>query len=268
MRSDAVMRSDPVMLIVCPTCAAEYELDPERIGVAGRKVRCAGCRDSWVAHRPTAPDADDLVWEIRADDPLPLPFPEPAQAEPAAPIAPTIEIPRAETRRAPERPGRQRAASKPRTGAPRRFKRLAAVAIALGIAALPAAVIARSHVVGALPGTASLFAAAGLPVNVLGLSFTDVVSSLSDEKGAPILVVSGDIANVSGRALPVPAVEIAIEGGPGQSLYRWSVKPAEAELAPGARTTFRARLASPPPLGRRVEVTFRESGRSGAVALR
>jgi predicted Zn finger-like uncharacterized protein len=38
------------MLIVCPSCASRYEIDPEKLGTGGRKVRCRGCSFQWFAH--------------------------------------------------------------------------------------------------------------------------------------------------------------------------------------------------------------------------
>ena len=35
------------MLIVCPSCASQYELDAAKLGPEGRKVRCAGCKTAW-----------------------------------------------------------------------------------------------------------------------------------------------------------------------------------------------------------------------------
>src|SRR5215212_4320397 len=35
------------MLIVCPSCASEYIIDPARLGAEGRTVRCAGCKETW-----------------------------------------------------------------------------------------------------------------------------------------------------------------------------------------------------------------------------
>jgi predicted Zn finger-like uncharacterized protein len=37
------------MLIVCPSCASEYTIDPAKLGPQGRTVRCAICRDTWFA---------------------------------------------------------------------------------------------------------------------------------------------------------------------------------------------------------------------------
>ncbi len=40
------------MLIVCPSCASSYVLDDARIGPAGRRVRCASCRETFFVAPP------------------------------------------------------------------------------------------------------------------------------------------------------------------------------------------------------------------------
>jgi len=42
------------MLIVCPNCATSYTIDPAAIGPAGRTVRCARCKVTWLAGGPAA----------------------------------------------------------------------------------------------------------------------------------------------------------------------------------------------------------------------
>jgi len=37
------------MLIVCPSCATSYLIDPASVGPAGRAVRCARCKSTWFA---------------------------------------------------------------------------------------------------------------------------------------------------------------------------------------------------------------------------
>ncbi|MGB7259678.1 MAG: MJ0042-type zinc finger domain-containing protein [Pseudolabrys sp.] len=37
------------MLIVCPSCATSYMIEPASLGPAGRKVRCARCKATWFA---------------------------------------------------------------------------------------------------------------------------------------------------------------------------------------------------------------------------
>jgi predicted Zn finger-like uncharacterized protein len=42
------------MLIVCPSCATSYQVDPASLGGSGRSVRCARCRTVWFAVPATA----------------------------------------------------------------------------------------------------------------------------------------------------------------------------------------------------------------------
>ncbi len=35
------------MLIVCPSCASEYRIESGKVGMEGRSVRCAACRETW-----------------------------------------------------------------------------------------------------------------------------------------------------------------------------------------------------------------------------
>jgi predicted Zn finger-like uncharacterized protein len=65
------------MLIVCPNCATSYMIDQAAVGPAGRTVRCARCKASWVAGGPEpAPDVTASV--------------DTANAEAEAPSAPAV----------------------------------------------------------------------------------------------------------------------------------------------------------------------------------
>lgn len=54
------------MLIVCPQCAASYQVAPASLGMDGRSVRCANCHTIWFAE-PAAP-AQESVLEGVADE--------------------------------------------------------------------------------------------------------------------------------------------------------------------------------------------------------
>jgi predicted Zn finger-like uncharacterized protein len=98
------------MLIVCPSCATSYMIEPASLGAAGRTVRCARCKTTWFAGGPQpAPEiaafVDDVIAEAEArpsgndgpapeptpatgaDAPKPAPVPDDFGAEAAAPIA-------------------------------------------------------------------------------------------------------------------------------------------------------------------------------------
>jgi predicted Zn finger-like uncharacterized protein len=56
------------MLIVCPSCATSYMIDQASVGPAGRTVRCARCKVTWVAGGPErAPDVSAFVDRVIAD---------------------------------------------------------------------------------------------------------------------------------------------------------------------------------------------------------
>lgn len=81
-RSGVVM-----MLIVCPQCAASYQVAPSSLGLDGRSVRCANCHTIWFATPVEA------ALEGTAD--VSFPLPETANGEPTfpAPAEPHDHLP-------------------------------------------------------------------------------------------------------------------------------------------------------------------------------
>ena len=106
------------------------------------------------------------------------------------------------------------------------------------------------------PGTASLFAAIGLPVNLRGLALSDITTTKEAHDGATILVVQGTITNVSKQPRDVPRIRLAMRNDKGIEVYSWTSLPERTTLAPGDSQPFQTRLASPPPEGIVVEVRF------------
>jgi predicted Zn finger-like uncharacterized protein len=73
------MRHELAMLIVCPTCATAYQIQLAALGAAGRSVRCAQCKNVWLATPESA------VMEQVAAAPVIIPPPRPAAPPPAPP---------------------------------------------------------------------------------------------------------------------------------------------------------------------------------------
>ncbi|HWE78235.1 MAG TPA: zinc-ribbon domain-containing protein [Pseudolabrys sp.] len=85
------------MLIVCPSCATSYQIDPGSVGGSGRMVRCARCRATWFAAAPaagTTVDAfvDSVIAEAEAEQ-APRNTPPAAAREPTLPAATNIAPP-------------------------------------------------------------------------------------------------------------------------------------------------------------------------------
>jgi predicted Zn finger-like uncharacterized protein len=310
------------MLIVCPSCATSYDVEPASLQPDGRKVRCVRCRTVWHAEPPRAEKLIAAAAAL-APDPSPAELPATAEAVPSNPsIEPTGEVaaadaaaptldaephpeggqlaqaPAAESAVAPSgaveieappiAPGdpdddpktieieagqesghsaaavddiESLAALRPRRSSAKRrrpawaLSRLQTVILALVV--LDSVVVGwRQDIVRALPQTASLYGLIGMPVNLRGLVFDGVSTSIEHREGVPILVVHGDIVNVASAVVNVPRIRLALRNAAGQEIYWWTLAPAQRTLSPGLAFAFVSRLASPPRDSRDVVVRF------------
>jgi predicted Zn finger-like uncharacterized protein len=144
------------------------------------------------------------------------------------------------------------ASRRPRRAAPRRrMPRWPLTRLRTGILALVLvdAVIlgCRSDIVRALPQTASFYTLMGLPVNVRGLTFDDVVMTTEQQEGVPVLMVVGNIVNRAHKDVNVPRLKFVVRNAARQEIYSWTASPSRTALPPGEISSFRTRLASPPP---------------------
>lgn len=233
------------MLIACPACASEYEIEGVLVGAEGRSVRCAACSETWfVAPESGRADGDaDAIddWESAGLD-------EPRESVDVP--APVIDQPVPPPRKAKAKPPPRRFAL------PRPSPALAAGLAAFAI--LPLALLGRATVVRAMPQSAGLFSAVGLPVNLRGVDFRDIVAFRNSAEGTnpAQLVVEGDLVGVARDRVTVAPLEVELRDAHGQSLYRWTVPSPRAALESGEIVRFRASLSAPPPQGSQVLVRF------------
>lgn len=241
------------MLITCPTCASSYRVETGRVGMEGRSVRCAACRETWfiTPAEVLAAHAEELA---EAAEPSAADWQEASAAVREAVGAEIVEnVP-------PEPPRTRRSAGRPRK-APRRrlpgFSPALAAGLAL-VAVLPLACLARNAVVRAMPQSAALYAGIGLPVNLRGLEIRDVVAFRNPaEAGQPAeLVLEGDLVGLAREAAPVPPLAVEVRDAEGRTLRSFAVAPPRAALGQGERARFRATLADPPAQGRGLRIRF------------
>lgn len=114
----------------------------------------------------------------------------------------------------------------------------------------------RADLVRAMPQTASFYAWIGLPVNLRGLVFDNLTTATEQHDGVPILVVSGDIVNTTGKTTNVPHLRFAVRNAARQEIYSWTAVPPLTVLPPREAVAFHTRLASPPPDSHDVLVRF------------
>jgi predicted Zn finger-like uncharacterized protein len=282
------------MLIVCPNCATSYKIEETSLGSEGRTVRCARCKVTWFAaatasthalalHAPTMADVgsdprdgstapSDIpqhgeIGTVAILPPEPFPHAVESDSPPLVPAAVGEEEAEAPPSEDVESIAAKRQAQLvPLPPArPSRRPRLAFY-IPVLLAIIVAAMAARTPIVRQFSQTASLFAAIGLPVNLRGLEFNDVVISNETENNVPVMIVQGKIRNITPNKVQVPHIRFGVQNNANVEVYAWTALPDKTMLGAGETLAFRSQLASPPPEAKTVAVRFanahdREPGR-------
>ncbi|HRE21981.1 MAG TPA: hypothetical protein PKW21_13270 [Rhabdaerophilum sp.] len=137
-----------------------------------------------------------------------------------------------------------------------RHSPVAAMAMAAGIGTLATIGFLHGEITRLFPASAPLFAAVGLGGGTTGLDIAEVRSKLVVENDRETLEVSGTIANVARDKKKVPVLRLSIRSAAGQEIYVWTATADRLELAPGEKTGFTRRLASPPAGAHSVLVRF------------
>ena len=245
------------MILTCPSCRTRYQTDGAHFNAPGRNVRCAKCGQVWFQAAP------ELEPEL----------------EPEAIVAPAASVAPANIEQTPEPvvaehgaldfgtvPSVEEAESVPEE-IPRRSRGVA-YAQSVGWAALIFLIGAigwgtihyRETIAALWPQSASLYAVLGLPVNVRGITLTNISYKQEYEDGQPVLSVTGKVVNFSTREQPVPEIRVVLLDDAKHELYHWTFDAGIPTLRPGAESPFVTRLSSPPPEARNLNVRFAEAG--------
>jgi predicted Zn finger-like uncharacterized protein len=273
------------MNIVCPHCTTSYAINLATLGEAGRTVRCARCKETWLARPEDAVEAAvqpamaeaghsagqrDLsaAWNGAAGGSEGTPVVE------SPPIANDWQDEASSTNKddwialvrdaapeeEPERAGwfgrvlkRKPRQEQSTTG--RRFGRLSTACAAMG-ALVVALVVWRADVVRLAPQTAGFYRLVGLNVNLRGLAFKDVKVTSETVEGKPVLVIEGVIVGESKKTVDLPRLRFSVRDAQGAEIYAWNSVLEQTTLNPGEHTSFKSRLASPPAQGRSIDIRF------------
>jgi predicted Zn finger-like uncharacterized protein len=270
------------MIITCPHCQTRYQVAYEAIGATGRKVQCAHCQKAW-SQAPVDPDAaDDADPQVRdvAEDAL-----DDALASEERSVASELAERRARLEQSKDSIGkepakldpalirkRQKAFSRRQHAMKSRLPlaRLQRAARVLGTVVLVGLVaggyFGRVHMVEQFPAMAGVYAAIGLPVNVVGLEFDKLTTLRTLRDGKDVLIVSADIVGVQQAPVLVPAVVVTLIDDADEALYQWSVTPEARDLMVGERTHFETQLLLPPSTAARVRLSFTGGGSARAAS--
>lgn len=224
------------MQLVCPHCAARYDIADGTIGANGRKVRCRACGTSWFE-----PGAG-------AASPPPAPAPESAPVTPPPPIA----LPGAATIAGAADPAPLPAAA----------GRVHHRSLWL-VAALAAAVLALGAAIALiLLGPQQVASELGLGETrvPLGIAITREPDWRMIAGGSQLFAVSGKVWNPTDRVQDVPDIRAELRDARGRIVYRWTITRPTGRLGPHASIAFDGAAVDVPPSSRRVSVAFATGG--------
>jgi predicted Zn finger-like uncharacterized protein len=276
------------MHIVCPHCTTSYAIDQATLGESGRTVRCARCKEVWLARPEDAIAPEPAMaeaagaplsetdagadWDTMADTEAgedPPHIESPSIAGDFAPDrSPPSHIDEADWQTmahheaddeagGPRQPWFRKFLPPPSRGDLSR-RNLAGLSTACAaMAALAAALIIwRAEVVQLMPQTAGFYRLAGLDVNLRGVLFKNVRVSTETVEGKPVLVIEGSIVDTGRKAVDLPRLRFSVRDAKGAEIYAWNTVLERTVLQPGERAAFRSRLASPPAEARSIDVRF------------
>jgi predicted Zn finger-like uncharacterized protein len=279
------------MHIVCPHCTTSYAINLATLGAAGRTVRCARCKEVWLA-RPedaievaaavsamaeasqSASEADAaaewgaLARQDEGEQPPVVDSPSisadwPAEGEGARAGDtdwPSVARQDVEDHEDAVSTHGSRLARLFRLPALPRIPFMPSFGLPTACAAMGALVLAlmiwRADVVRLLPQTAMFYRMVGLDVNLRGLTFKDIKITNETVEGKPVLVIEGVIEGQTRKPVELPRLRFSVRDAQGAEIYAWNAVLEQAVLQPGERAFFKSRLSSPPPEGRNIDVRF------------
>jgi hypothetical protein len=114
----------------------------------------------------------------------------------------------------------------------------------------------RQDIMTALPGTASLYEALGFEVTHAGVDFADVSYRWRTADGKPMIEVTGQVVNTTGRTVTVPRVLVNVRDAGGGDAVKATASVPTQELAPHERASFSLEFLSPPADVAQIELEF------------
>ena len=269
------------MIITCQNCQTNYDIDAAALS-GGKTVSCHNCGNTWYQNSVQAPTPVAYPQTAYPQQvpfaPPPVPAPEPQAApepvpEPApAPVpepASDIEAGAAARAEAALMAEEEDAASDDagddfedafgddaKKGGKGKIIAIAAVVFFLLLGA--GLFFGRSYIINLYPPAGDIFAMVGLSGEELGegLEFNNIKSAREVEKGVDVMVVRGEIANVSDQERMVPMIRVVLLDDNKEVIQSAIAAPLKNRLPAGATIAFGAKLPEPSTLARSLEVTF------------
>lgn len=114
----------------------------------------------------------------------------------------------------------------------------------------------KDHVIRAVPALEKVYDMVGFHEVGEGLQIQRVEFAQETDQGLEVLVVRGQIENVSDKLRPVPMLRAILFDSEGEEIQHADVAPLKSEMRKGDKMSFKISIKEPSPLRRRIKVTF------------
>lgn len=257
------------MIITCPNCNSEYDILKTALGEEGREVKCAKCKQKWLAHpdgdsRPAAleeqkeeqkeeqeAEIEESPSQNREAPKDPIQEDQPAEeiSEPATTETEKeteeIDIPDA------VKPPADREAVAPLSKPKSLAAKMAGYCLALLIfgALIVTVFLYKNKIVIAWPPAALFYEMAGSPVALKGEGL--IVESLSatvlnNKQNQDVLIVKGRVVNLTADAIEVPKIQARLRSLDGRNLEQWIIDAPVDRVEAGESFAFTSEYPNAP----------------------
>lgn len=232
------------MILTCPECATRYFVGDDLVGPGGRTVRCASC-----GHRWTARGEADLELFVDPEQGAVSKPPEPAPLiEPLVSELPGEELPKV---------------FRAKAQTERRVREAQATGVIWGgmavfvSATIALALLFKADVARLWPRSASAFAAAGQPVNRIGLLPEKIVlEPYQTPDGRAALAVRGQIRNITSKDVVAPPLQVSLLNRQGRRVMAKIAVINNPKIPAGQSRGFSIALVEPPSTSVELDITF------------
>lgn len=255
------------MILTCPQCQAQYNLETSKLGASGRVVRCVSCSHTWFqapVEDPPPPPPPEPPEQHVAPEPEPPAAPEPQPEPPAAPVDKDAEIFEAilsgvGTKGETPPPPRQEISPEVITYNPLGVGANAFGALTFFLCLSVTLLLlfaVQGPVVRHWPQMTLLYKTLGFHPQVPGdgLRISEVLAERRMEGGDKVLAVSGKMTNMSEHSISFPPLHVTLKDEQMKVIKEWNLKAAASKLASGENTPLKLQLSDAPAEGTMVEV--------------
>ena len=138
-----------------------------------------------------------------------------------------------------------------------RIRRIARMTSLIGLLTLVGLALQfRIDLVRAYPDLAGLYEMVGLPVNIYGLTFSNVETLRTLKDGDDVTIITAEIRSVVDHTVRVPPVLVSILNAGGEPIYEWTARAQVQNISPGDIVAFQTQLTSAPTDAAHVRLVF------------